>query len=83
VTVPAESPSTSLIWIETLPNKYLLLDSNPAPEKKIKQNIINYNEPTKTEETNQRKQNRDGTKAEDTKTEMGLSSSTYQSNCQA
>jgi len=65
VTVPAESPSTSLIWIETLPNKYLLLDSNPAPEK-FNKNIFNYNEPTKTEETKQRwhqkqrKLNRDG-----------------------
>ncbi|RHN60276.1 hypothetical protein MtrunA17_Chr4g0023971 [Medicago truncatula] len=32
VTVPAESPSTSLSWIDTLPNIYLLLDTKPAPE---------------------------------------------------
>lgn len=32
VAVPAESPSTSLIWTLALPNRYFFLDSYPQPE---------------------------------------------------
>lgn len=32
MTVPAESPATSLIWMVTFPNMYLDFDENPAPE---------------------------------------------------
>lgn len=32
MTVPAESPSTSLSWMVTFPNIYLLLEVKPAPE---------------------------------------------------